>query len=57
LTPKIIRFYESKRDFNNLGENHDNKGWTLATYKEKEEEACTNDKDNYNKNLNSEKGN
>jgi hypothetical protein len=35
----------------NSCENHDNKGWTLATYKEREEEACTNEKDNYNKNL------
>ena len=35
----------------NSCENHDNNGWTLATYKEREEEACTNEKDNYNKNL------
>jgi hypothetical protein len=29
----------------------------LATYKEREEEACINNKNNYNKNLNSEKTN
>ena len=41
----------------NSCENHDNNGWTLATYKEREEEACINNKNNYNKNLNSEKTN
>jgi hypothetical protein len=41
----------------NSCENHDNKWWTLVTYKVREEEACTNKKDNYNKNLNGEKGN
>jgi len=41
----------------NSGENHDNKGWTLVTYKVREEEACINNKDNYNKNLNGEKSN
>jgi hypothetical protein len=29
----------------------------LITYKEREKEACTNEKDNYNKNINGEKGN
>ena len=41
----------------NSCENHDNKWLTLITYKEREKEACTNEKDNYNKNINGEKGN